>query len=174
MGKWTIGLLGRCLRHSFGIPSIPQAFFNFKEFSNFSKSEGLILSEGSLSTASSRAWSLASSRHSWFPSHRSCGVNWFSKQSAIALALSTGWYFRPKRPWMAVGALGPSLFVRDFAIGYIAWGVYSVFASFVSHRSSAFFCIMRLIDFKTQLTAFLHLGSLVSCHNFLILFFILG
>jgi hypothetical protein len=29
---------------------------------------------------------------------------------------------------------------------------------------------MRLIDFETQLTAFLYPGSLVSCHNFLILF----
>jgi hypothetical protein len=28
---------------------------------------------------------------------------------------------------------------------------------------------MLLIDFETQLTAFLHPGSLVSCHNFLIL-----
>jgi hypothetical protein len=25
---------------------------------------------------------------------------------------------------------------------------------------------MHLIDFETQLTAFLHPGSLVSCHNF--------
>jgi hypothetical protein len=29
---------------------------------------------------------------------------------------------------------------------------------------------MRLIDFETQMTAFLHLGSLISCHNFLMLF----
>jgi hypothetical protein len=39
---------------------------------------------------------------------------------------------------MAVGALGPSLFAREFAMGHIAWGVTSVFAHFVSHRSSAF------------------------------------
>jgi hypothetical protein len=43
-----------------------------------------------------------------------------------------------------------------------------VFASFVSHRS--FFRVMSLIDFETQLTAFLPSGSLVSCHNFVILF----
>jgi hypothetical protein len=43
-----------------------------------------------------------------------------------------------------------------------------VFPSFVSHRSSAFFRIMRLIVFETQFTAVLHAGSLVSCHNFLI------
>jgi hypothetical protein len=71
---------------------------------------------------------------------------------------------------MAVGVLDPSLFVRDFAMGHIAGGVSSVFASFVSHLSSAIFWVMRLIDFETQFAAFLHPGSLVSCHNFLILF----
>jgi hypothetical protein len=63
-------------------------------------------------------------------------VNWFSMQSAIALASSSGWYFRPKKKWIAVGALGPSLLVRDFAIGHIAWGVSSVFSNSVSHCSS--------------------------------------
>jgi hypothetical protein len=70
---------------------------------------------------------------------------------------------------MAVTALGPSLFVTDFAMGHIAGGVSSVFGSFVSHRSSSFFRVMRLTDFETQLTVVLHPGSLVSCHNFLIL-----
>jgi hypothetical protein len=134
--KWTSGLVGMCLRHSFGTPSIPQAFFTFSEFRSFCRSYGLILCGGLLSAASSRAWTLASTRRSWFSSHKSCGVNWFSKQSAIALALSSGWYFSPKGPWIAVGALGPSLLVRDFAIGHIAWGVSSVFSSFVSHCSS--------------------------------------
>jgi hypothetical protein len=46
-----------------------------------------------------------------------------------------------------------------------------VFAIFVSHRSSAFLRINRLIDFVTQLTVVLRVGSLVSCHNFLSLFF---
>jgi hypothetical protein len=32
--KFTNDLLGRCLRHSFGKPSIPQAFLNFKELIN--------------------------------------------------------------------------------------------------------------------------------------------
>jgi hypothetical protein len=45
-----------------------------------------------------------------------------------------------------------------------------MFASFVSYHSSAFFRVMHLIDFETKLTAILHPGSLVSCHNFLILF----
>jgi hypothetical protein len=44
---------------------------------------------GLLSTASSRAWTLASTRHSWLSSHRSWGVNWFSKQSSIVLAFSS-------------------------------------------------------------------------------------
>jgi hypothetical protein len=71
---------------------------------------------------------------------------------------------------MAVGALGPSLFVTDFTMGHIAGGVSSVFASFVFHRLSAFYCVMCLIESETQLTAFLHPGSLVSCHSFVILF----
>jgi hypothetical protein len=64
--KCTKGLVGRCLRHSFGMLSIPQAFLNFKEFINFYKSHGLIFLGGLLSTGSSRAWTLASTRHSWF------------------------------------------------------------------------------------------------------------
>jgi hypothetical protein len=74
--KWTSGRLGRCLRHSFGMPSIPQAFFNFNEFSIFCMTHGLILIGGFLSSASSRAWTVASTRSSWLSSHRSCGVNW--------------------------------------------------------------------------------------------------
>jgi hypothetical protein len=42
-----------------------------------------------------------------------------------------------------------------------------VLLMFVSHRSSAFLRFILLIDFVTQLTAALHAGSLVSCHNFL-------
>jgi hypothetical protein len=38
---------------------------------------------------------------------------------------------------------------------------------FVSHHSSAFLRVIRLIDFVTQLNSVLHAGSLVSCHNFL-------
>jgi hypothetical protein len=36
---------------------------------------------------------------------------------------------------------------------------------FVSHRSSAFLRVILLIAFETQLTAVLHAGSQVSCHN---------
>jgi hypothetical protein len=82
LNKWvrcTNGLLGRCLRHSFGMPSIPQAFFNFSVFIIFYRSHGLTLSGGLSCTVSSRPWTLASTRHSWFSSHRSWGVNRFSK-----------------------------------------------------------------------------------------------
>jgi hypothetical protein len=41
--KCTNGRLRRCLRHSFRIQSIPQAFLNFKDFINFCISQGLIL-----------------------------------------------------------------------------------------------------------------------------------
>jgi hypothetical protein len=47
---------------------------------------------------------------------------------------------------MAVAALEQSLFMR-LRNGPIAAGVISVFASLVSHRSSAFFRVMRLNDF---------------------------
>jgi hypothetical protein len=70
---------------------------------------------------------------------------------------------------MAVGALGPSLFTRDFTMGHIASGVILALHILVSHRSSAFFRVIFLIDLVTQLTAVLHAGSLVSCHNFRIL-----
>jgi hypothetical protein len=134
LNKWvkcTSGRLGMCLRHSFGMPSIPQAFLNFKEFINFCKSHGLIIWGGLLSTSSSWAWTLATTRHSWFSSRKSCGVNCISKQSAIALAFSDGWNLRPEAPRIAVGVLGPpSLFRGDFGMGHIAWGVTSVLPVF--------------------------------------------
>jgi hypothetical protein len=52
-------------------------------------------------------------------------------------------------------------------MGHINWGVTSELIIFVSHRSSVFLQVIRLTDFVTQLTAVLHAGSLVSCHNFL-------
>jgi hypothetical protein len=56
--------------------------------------------------------------------------------------------------------------MRDFTIGNIAWGVTSQFLTFVSHHSSTFLQAVFLIVFLTQLTAVLHAGSQVSCHNF--------
>jgi hypothetical protein len=47
--KWvkrTSGLLGRCLRHSFGMLWILQAFRSFREFINLCKSHGHILLGG--------------------------------------------------------------------------------------------------------------------------------
>jgi hypothetical protein len=43
-----------------------------------------------LTTASRRSWTLACTCRLWFPSHKSCDVNCFIKQSAIALAFSNG------------------------------------------------------------------------------------
>jgi hypothetical protein len=46
LNKWvkcTNGRLGRCLKHSFGMPSIPQAFLNFKDFITFCTSHGRTL-----------------------------------------------------------------------------------------------------------------------------------
>jgi hypothetical protein len=71
---------------------------------------------------------------------------------------------------MAVGALGLSLLVRDFAMCHIARGVSSVFSSMFLTVQVSFFLIIRLIAFEIRLTAVLHPGFLVSCHSFLILF----
>jgi hypothetical protein len=51
---------------------------------------------------------------------------------------------------MAVGTAGPSLFKREFSMGQIARGVTSVLLIFVSHRSSAFLLVIRLIDYETS------------------------
>jgi hypothetical protein len=83
--KCTSGHLGSRLRHSFGKPSIPQGFLNFKELNNFCKSHGLILSGGLVVYGFEQSLNLASTRRSWFSSHRSWCVNWFSKQSPITL-----------------------------------------------------------------------------------------
>jgi hypothetical protein len=79
------GLFGRCLRHSFGIPSSQQAFLDFNEFANLRMLQGLIFPK-EVSSTDARALTLVSTCRSWFSSHRSWDVNWFSKQSAIMLA----------------------------------------------------------------------------------------
>jgi hypothetical protein len=72
-----------------------------------------------------------------------------------------------KIPCIAVGAFGPSLFIRDFAVGQIKWGVTSQFPILVFHRSSAFLRVIRLMVFVTWFTAVLHF----SCHKFISLCF---
>jgi hypothetical protein len=53
-------------------------------------------------------------------------------------------------------------------MGHTVWGVTSQFPIFDSHRSSSVFLRVILnIVLVTRLTAALHAGSLVSCHNFL-------
>jgi hypothetical protein len=92
--KFTSCLFGRFLKRSFGIPSIPHAFLSFSDFINFYISQGVTFSKGVLSAASRSAWSVASTHCLWFPSHKSCGVNWFSKCSAVLVAFSRGSYFK--------------------------------------------------------------------------------
>jgi hypothetical protein len=166
--RCTSGLIGRCLRHLFGIPSCPQTFFNTSDSTNFCMSQGLTFSKGVSSTDASRAWTLASTRRSRFSSHRSHErwIGFLNNLQSRWLSLS-GNYVIPKGPWTAVGASGPSLFIRDFAVGHIDWGVTSQFPTFVSHRSSAFLRVIRLMVLATQLTAVLHAGSRVTCHSFL-------
>ena len=169
--KCTRGLLGGCLRLSFGMLSIPQASLTFSDFINFSTSHGLILIGGLSSTVSSRAWTIPSTHRSWSSSHTSWGVNWFSKQSTKEFILSIGWNLRPQWPRIAVGAFGPPLFKRDFAICQIAWSVTSQLRTLVSHRSSVFLWVIILMVLEIQSPAGLHARSRVSCHKFLSLLF---
>jgi hypothetical protein len=108
-------------------------------------------------------WTLVSTSRLRFSSHKSCSVHWISKQSAIVLVFSVGWYWRLKWLWIAVGNFGPSIFMRKFTVDHIARGVTSQFPIFVSQRSSVFLWVVRLMDFLIQLTAVLRTGSLVSC-----------
>jgi len=104
------------------------------------------------SMASSRARTWTSTCHSWFSSHRLCGVNWFSRQSAVTLAFSNWRNLRTKGPWIVVGAFGLSLSIRDFARGQNAWDVTSQLLIFVSHFSNASLWVLLWIVFVTQLT----------------------
>jgi hypothetical protein len=77
-----------------------------------------------------------------------------------------GLYLQPKGPWIAVGALGLFLIMRDLTIGRIAWVVFSQFPTSVSHLWTDFLLFIFLMTFLTQLTAVLHAGSRVSCRSF--------
>lgn len=74
---------------------------------------------------------------------------------------------RPKGPWITDDAFGLPILWGIFAIGHIAWGMTSQSGNFVSDFSSALFWTILLILWVTQLAAVLHVGSMVSCHNFL-------
>jgi hypothetical protein len=91
-------------------------------------------------------------------------VNWFPKKSTIALAFSFVWCYS----WKAVNSdrfFCPSLFISDFAIGHIAWGVTPQFPAFVSHCSNAFLRVIHLRLLATHLNAVLGTESRVSCHS---------
>jgi hypothetical protein len=163
---WTNGFRGSCLRHSLGMPSIPQAFLNLRVFIILCTSQDLTLSSGSLSAASNKAWMRASTSCSWCTSHRSCGENWVSSQSAVTLAFSNGRNLSPVGLWMADGAFVLSPLIRGFTRGQIVWGVISTLLSFVSHLSIAFRQTILRIVLVTQLRAVLQVVSLVLCHSF--------
>jgi hypothetical protein len=151
------------------MPSIPRGFLNFEEFINFCQSHGRILSDGVLFTALSRVWTLASTRRLWFSTHRSWCVNWFSKQSAITLAFSNRRNLKLEGPSSISSWCLWSIPLYDgFRNGPYSLRCDIRVTLFVSHRSSAFLPSIRLIVFATQLTADLHAGPQVSCHNFLI------
>jgi hypothetical protein len=126
-------------------------------------SQGLNFPKEVSSTYASRAWTLVSTHRSWFSSRRSWEVNWFSKQSAIALAFLFGWYVICIGPRTAIGAFGPYLLISNFAIDHNAWDVTSQFPTFISHCSNAFLWDICLIILAAQLTVVLHAGSWVAC-----------
>jgi hypothetical protein len=64
--------------------------------------------------------------------------------------------------------------MSDFTIGHTAWGVTSQFPTFISHRSSAFLRVIRLMVLATQLSAVLHVKSRVNCHTFFNLWLCFG
>jgi hypothetical protein len=130
-------------------------------------SQGPSFHNGVLSTDASRDWTLVSTCRSWFLSHRSWDVNWFSKLSAVMLAFSFRWYVVSNGPCTVVGAFGSSSFKSDYAIGHRPWSVTSQFHTFVSHHLNAFLRVIHLIVLVTQLTAVLHAGSWVTCCSFL-------
>jgi hypothetical protein len=65
MCQMTSGLLGRCLRHSFGTPSRPQAFLNFNEFANLCN-EVFLSPMGCRLQMRARTWTVVSTCRSWF------------------------------------------------------------------------------------------------------------
>jgi hypothetical protein len=147
------------------MPSILQAFLNFKEFINFCKSHGSILSEGFLFIDSSRAWTLASTRRLWFSSQRSWSVNWFSKQSAITLAVSNRRNLNHQSsisswcPWSIPlyngFRIGPYSLRCDIRVTSFLFPPFKCLST--GHSSVC----------ATQLTADLHAVSLISCTIFL-------
>lgn len=110
-----------------------------------------------------RAWTVSLIRRSWLSWDRSWCVNTFSQQSAI------GSNVRPKRIWIEVFWSIP--FYKGFrntshSLRCDLTVLYSCFPQFRCFLRV--FCIMVLV---THLTAVLHAGSRLSCHNFLSLCF---
>jgi hypothetical protein len=119
---------------------------------SFCTLQGLAFSGRLSSTASNRAWTWPSTRCSWFSTQRSCDVTLFSKQSAIALVFLTGGIWDLKEhEYLLVLLVYPDCMRCDLR---------------VSHLSNAFLRVILRIVLVTQFNTVLHVGSLVSCHNF--------
>jgi hypothetical protein len=131
-------------------------------------SQGPTLSGELMSTVSSRARTLATALLSCFSSQRSWCANLFPNKSTNTLDFSSGWDICLKGPRIAADAFGPSHFIRNFPTVQSAWGVIPKFPTFLPTFQVPFsksFLILAVL-LVTQLTAVLHTGSLVSCHNF--------
>jgi hypothetical protein len=94
--RYTSGRLGRCLRHSFGIPSRPQAFLNFNEFADICMSSQGYFTTGGLPPVSS-FW---------------CQAPWDSRPKSELLYI---WRFTVNQFVLAANPL--RLTTRDFSTG---------------------------------------------------------
>jgi hypothetical protein len=137
--KFTDGLLGRCLRHPFGMPSFLRAYLNFKEWISFYKPHGLILSGRGVWCLYLRAelklWPPPAFRDFRHTGH---GV-WTDFPSSHQLRwLSLTVKFKSWKAMNSSWCRWSFLFMRDFAMGHVAWEVTSELPIFVSHHSDWF------------------------------------
>jgi len=145
---------------------VPKAFVwnatNSAGFSKFEKflvhHEALLFQGDCRPRPQTRAWPRASTRRSSFSSHKSCGMNWFSRHSATALT-SNG---RNMRHWCLLSSPLNKGFRKE---SDCMWCDLTL-VLFVSNRSSAFLLCILWIVLVTQLSAVLHAGSPVSWHNY--------
>jgi len=132
--RWTSGFLGRCLRHSLGMPSSPQVFPKFRVRITCCTSQGLTLSA------------------EWYPRHQA-GLG-HKPSPALHGVRHTGRVVWNDFPKCETG--------KAMDCGWCPWSI-PFHNGLCNNRPLG--VILRIVV-VTQVTAVLHAGSLVSCHNF--------
>jgi hypothetical protein len=115
-----------------------------------------------VSTDAIRTWTRVSTCRSSSSSHRSYLVNWFSKQSPVALAFLSGWYFIRECPRTALGAFDEGSRNRTQSLKRDLQGPYFCLAFFEWPSRVNYLTILA-----TLLTVVLHAVSRVTCRSFL-------